>query len=160
MRQLLDSLHLKQVNVLGWSDGGNTALEMAIHYPGYVRRIAVMGANLFATAQALEPGALALIRQQLALIEPQTDPASVKQARLFRLLLQEPHMRFTELKQVTTPALVMAGEHDLVLEAHTRDIAANLPNGKLLIFKGDTHNAPQEIPQEFNRQVAQFLLKK
>jgi len=29
MKQLLDSLHLKKVNVLGWSDGGNTCLIMA-----------------------------------------------------------------------------------------------------------------------------------
>ncbi|RZK59008.1 MAG: alpha/beta fold hydrolase, partial [Hymenobacter sp.] len=76
MRQLLDSLHLRRVAVLGWSDGGNTALEMALRYPARVSRLAIMGANLFPTDQALDPALLVVLRQQLRFLQGQTDPAS------------------------------------------------------------------------------------
>ncbi|AMR27471.1 hypothetical protein A0257_10445 [Hymenobacter psoromatis] len=160
MRQLLDSLHLRQVAILGWSDGGNTALEMALRYPTYVSRLAIMGANLFPTDQALDPALLTLLRQQLVLLRAQTDPASRTQARLHQLLLTEPQLTFADLARIEAPVLVLAGEHDLVLDAHTRAIAAHLPHATCIIFPSATHNAPWEIPAEFNQRVINFLTNK
>jgi pimeloyl-ACP methyl ester carboxylesterase len=148
------------VAVLGWSDGGNTALELALRYPAYVSRLAVMGANLFPTNQALDPALLTLLRQQVRLLEGQADSASRTQVRLYQLLLTEPQLTFDDLARIQAPVLVLAGEYDLVLDAHTRAIAAHLPHATLLIFKGATHNAPLEIPAEFNQQVIRFLTKK
>jgi pimeloyl-ACP methyl ester carboxylesterase len=160
MRQLLDSLHLRQVAILGWSDGGNTGLELALRYPAYVSRLVIMGANLFPTEQALDPALLIFLRQQLPLLEAQPDPAMRKQARLVQLLLTEPHLTFADLARIQAPVLVLAGEHDLVLDAHTQAIAAHLPHATRLIFPGATHNAPWEIPKEFNASVLNFLESK
>ena len=157
MRQLLDSLHLRQVAVLGWSDGGNTALELALRYPTYVSRLVVMGANLFPTDQALDPALLTILRQQMPLLQAQTDPALRTQTRLYQLLLTEPQLTFADLARIQAPVLVLAGEHDLVLDAHTRAIAAHLPHATCFIFPGATHNAPWEIPPEFNQRVITFL---
>ncbi|SNC63233.1 Pimeloyl-ACP methyl ester carboxylesterase [Hymenobacter gelipurpurascens] len=158
MRQLLDSLHLRHVHVLGWSDGGNTALKLALKYPAYVNRLAIMGANLFPTPQAIEPDFLALLRKQLQ-HESVANPPDTNRLRLLRLLLQEPQMSFQELRNLAAPTLVMAGQHDLVLEPHTRALAKALPNGQLAIFSGATHYAPQEVPTDFNKAVLQFLRK-
>ena len=54
MKTLLDSLHIRQANVVGWSDGGNTGLLMAQRYPTYVRKLVTMGANLFPTTEAVD----------------------------------------------------------------------------------------------------------
>ncbi|RZK29686.1 MAG: alpha/beta fold hydrolase, partial [Hymenobacter sp.] len=94
MRQLLDSLHLRQVAILGWSDGGNTALELALHYPTYVSRLVIMGANLFPTDQALDPALLTILRRQVPLLQAEDDPAARTQARLYQLLLTEPQLTF------------------------------------------------------------------
>jgi pimeloyl-ACP methyl ester carboxylesterase len=160
MRQLLDSLHLRHVALLGWSDGGNTALELALRYPAYVSRLVVMGANLFPTDQALDPALLTILRQQLPLLQAQADPAARTQARLYQLLLTEPQLTFAELARLQVPVLVLAGEHDLVLDAHTRAIAAHLPHATCFIFPGSSHNAPWEIPTAFNQRVIDFLTSK
>lgn len=157
MHQLLDSLHLRQVAILGWSDGGNTALELALRYPAYVSRLVIMGANLFPTDQALDPALLTILRQQLSLLQAQTDPAARTQARLYQLLLTEPQLTFPDLARIQAPVLVLAGEHDLVLDAHTRAIAAHLPHATCFIFPGASHNAPWEIPTEFNQRAINFL---
>jgi pimeloyl-ACP methyl ester carboxylesterase len=157
MRQLLDSLHLPQVAVLGWSDGGNTALELALRYPTYVSRLVVMGTNLFPTEQALDPALLTILRQQLPLLQAQAGLTWRTQARLVQLLLTEPQLTFADLAHIQAPVLVLAGEHDLVLDAHTQAIAAHLPHATRFIFPGATHNAPWEIPTDFNQRVIKFL---
>ena len=157
MRQLLDSLHLRQVAVLGWSDGANTALELALRYPAYVSRLVIMAANLFPTDQALDPALLTLLRRQVPLLQASADPAARNQARLYRLLLTEPQLSFADLARIPAPVLVLAGEHDLVLEAHTRAIAAHLPHATCFIFPGASHNAPWEVPTEFNQRAINFL---
>lgn len=156
VHQLLDSLHLRNAHVLGWSDGGNTALKLALHYPAYVKRLAIMGANLFPTPQAIEPDFLALLRKQLQQ-ESLAQTPDANRIRLLRLLLQEPQMHFEDLWGITVPTLVLAGEHDVILEAHTRALAQALPNHKLVILRGATHYAPQEVSDAFNQEVVGFL---
>jgi pimeloyl-ACP methyl ester carboxylesterase len=157
MRQLLDSLHIKKTNILGWSDGGNTGLIMAIKYPQYVNKLAVMGANLFPTNEAVHDSVLTEVKAGLANLQTKSDATSKMEVRLFTLLLKEPHLTFDELKTIKAPTLIMAGEHDLILDSHTRAIAAAIPKAKLVIFTGATHYAPLEIPKWFNQTVIGFL---
>jgi pimeloyl-ACP methyl ester carboxylesterase len=157
MKQLLDSLHLKKVNILGWSDGGNTGLIMAEKYPEYVNKLAVMGANLFPTNEALPDTVLNQVKDGLEIYKKLTDARSQMEVRLFTMLLTEPHLTFNDVKKIKAPVLVMAGEHDLILEKHSKAIAAAIPHSKLVIFKGATHYAPVEIPAEFNAAVLKFF---
>lgn len=53
-KALLDSLHIPKANILGWSDGGNTGLLMALKYPDRVQKLVTMGANLFPTTEAVD----------------------------------------------------------------------------------------------------------
>ncbi|PVY39750.1 alpha/beta fold hydrolase [Pontibacter virosus] len=157
MKQLLDSLSLKQVNVLGWSDGGNTALKMALNHPEYVKKIAIMGANLFPDKTAIESGLLDLFNKQLEELEGKVDEQSLNRSRLLRLLLYEPQMSFEDMSAVRVPVLVMAGEHDVILESHTKAIAESIKGAKLIIFKDASHYAPQEISIEFNKAAIEFF---
>jgi len=155
VRQLLDTLHLRQVNILGWSDGGNTALSLALHHPEYVGRLAIMGANLFPTPEAIEPAVLARFQRQLR--QAQARSSTSTETRLLRLLVQEPHFTLPQISTIQAPVLVLAGQHDVIQEAHTRAMARALPHGRLRLLEGATHYAPQEVPEVFNREVVQFF---
>jgi pimeloyl-ACP methyl ester carboxylesterase len=157
MKQMLDSLHIKKANILGWSDGGNTGLIMAVKYPDYVNKLAVMGANLFPTSEAVPDTILDQVKDAINYEEKKTDARSKMQVRLYTMLLNEPHLTFDDMKKIKSPVLVMAGENDMILEKHTRAIAAAILHSKLVIFKGATHYAPVEIPKEFNAAVLDFL---
>ena len=154
VKQLLDSLHLRRVRVFGWSDGGNTALHLALRYPGYVERLAIFGANLFPGPEALEPSLVRHFGRQLRYAEQHADSST---ARRLRLLLREPHLTFADLGAIRVPVLVLAGQHDVVREAHTRALAAALPQGQLRILPGASHYAPQEAAPEVNRLLLAFL---
>lgn len=157
MKQFLDSLHIKKINILGWSDGGNTGLTMALRYPDYVNKLAIMGSNLFPTTDAVPDSIINEVKAGIKGFQKQGDDHSKLQVRLMTMLLTEPHLTFDELKTIQSPVLVMAGEHDLILEKHTKAIAAAIPHSQLIIFKGATHFAPVEVPKAFNEAVIKFM---
>ncbi|RSK44780.1 alpha/beta fold hydrolase [Hymenobacter perfusus] len=150
--QLLDHLQLRQVRVLGWSDGANTALHLARRAPGYVAALVLVGANLPPAPEAVDPALLAYLQQELAALPP-TSAA----ARWYQLLLQEPHLRPIDLAGLRVPTLVLAGQYDIILKAHTRALAAAIPGARLHIFPEASHFVPHEQPREFNARVLEFL---
>nr|XP_031543915.1 receptor-interacting serine/threonine-protein kinase 1 isoform X4 [Vicugna pacos] len=46
---LMKTLQFKKVSLLGWSDGGITALIAAAKYPSYINKVVVWGANAYVT---------------------------------------------------------------------------------------------------------------
>lgn len=157
MKQLLDSLHIAKTNVLGWSDGGITGLLMAIKYPQYVNKLAITGANLEPTDNAVQGKVLKEINKELQIWKKDTTAHAQMETRLFTMMLNEPHITVESLKNIKIPVLVMAGEHDVILKKHTELIANSIPNSTLYIFKGATHYVPSDKPEEFNKKVIEFL---
>lgn len=159
MSALLTALHIPAAHVVGWSDGGNTGLSLALHHPQQVKKLVTMGANLWSDTLAVTPATLREVRQG-KLLTTVLYPFSkdMRQARpLMVLLLDYPRLKATDLAGITAPSLVLAGEKDLIKSAHTRLIASSLPHGQAHIFPGLTHYAPQEDPAAFNAAVLTFL---
>ena len=48
---LSQMLKFKKVSLLGWSDGGITALIAAARYPSYINKMVIWGANAYVTDQ-------------------------------------------------------------------------------------------------------------
>jgi len=157
LKSVMDSLGLKNVSLLGWSDGGNIGLTLSIKHPEYIGKLAIMDANLFPTTEAVQPRVLKEVSETLVKLENRLDKDSKMKARIYKMLLKEPQLSFASLEKLKLPVLVMAGEHDIILEKHTRAIAGSLPNATLWIIKGATHYAPVEKPVEFNKMVLNFF---
>ncbi|MBU7570686.1 MAG: alpha/beta hydrolase [Flavobacterium sp.] len=156
MKTLLDSLGLKQVNVVGWSDGGNTGLLLASKYPDYVKRLVTMGANLNPSDNAIDKKMLKTIAKDIKQLKDQKN-AEIVTIRLLEMLLQEPNIQPESLSAIKAKTLVVAGEHDLILESHTRLIGASIPGAKVSILKGQTHEVVADNPKVFNQVVLDFL---
>src|SRR5258706_6583637 len=52
---LLDQMHIDSAYVIGWSDGGIVALELAMRHPAEVIKLSSTGANLWPDSTALLP---------------------------------------------------------------------------------------------------------
>ena len=152
MVALLDALHVPAAHVVGWSDGGNTGLSLALHHPARVKSLVTMGANLFADTTAVDAKLLGQVRQA-----SQRGPK--RERRLNALLLNYPQMKPAELATIKAPVLVLAGEKDIIKEAHSRLIAGSIPGAQVRILPSVTHYAPQENPALFNQAVLDFLAK-
>ena len=157
---LLDSLNIKRANILGWSDGGNIALLLALRHPEKIKKMAVMAAVLFNNSTSIANEINAIIQKQLTEMEQQNISNYDMNYRLKKLLLTEPNIHPDSLASINIPALVMTGENDFVKQEHTRLIAEKIPAATLKIFKKTGHEAPREIPDEFNKTVLAFFNKK
>lgn len=155
MVKLLDHLSLKNVYILGWSDGGITGLTIAMKYPAYVNKLAIMGANI--SPDGLKDIVFRDVRELIGDLEAGTDPGTATKKRIYELILNEPHIDPKELQQIEAPVLVMAGQNDIVWETHTAHIAENIPNAQLTIFSNAGHFAPVYNTFEFNQEILGFF---
>lgn len=158
MDALLAQLKTGPVDIVGWSDGGITGILMARDYPDKVKSVVAMGANLFNDGTAIAGWLNDTLRTRLVQLE-KTNPNGLE-ARVDRCMLEEPKIDPASLAKIHCPVFVIAGEHDVILEPHTRLIAASIPGAQLLILKGQTHEAPVEAPDLFNQAVEGFWKKK
>lgn len=158
---LLDHLKTGPVHVLGWSDGGIEALLLAIHHPAKVKKIAVMAANLNPSGKALHPDAVAFIKTAVASM-PKDASATPEQKRALKvtgMMLVEPNIAPKALESIAVPALILAGDHDVIADHHTLEIFHHIPNSQLCIFPDATHMIPFDDPATFNSAVERFFRK-
>lgn len=154
---VMDALSIKKASLLGWSDGGNTALIFALKQPERIEKMVLMGANLSPGTDAIEQDVIQLFENRRDSLMKRSDPESQNQLRLTELVLKEPHINTEDLKSITKPVLVVAGEFDVIKKAHTVLIQSNLANAQLEIIKGSDHYAPLKNSQAFNKVVLDFL---
>ena len=157
VNKLLDYLNLQNVNIVGWSDGGNTGLILAIQHPDKVKRLDVMGAVLYNNSTSVDEIVNPEIQKQIKQMEKANVSKNDINYRLKVLLLTEPNINPDSLKTIKAPVLVMAGEKDFIKEQHTKLIAEKLANSQLVIFKKAGHEALREIPEVFNKTVLNFF---
>ena len=157
LKKFTDTLNLKNVNILGWSDGGIIGLIYNMKNPKNVNRLVISGANI-------EPdGVLDQLNEDLKrdiqLKKAENNPDNFNDIRLMELMIDEPHINPKKLRRIKNPVLVIVGDRDLIKPAHTELIANSIPNSELKIFEDASHSVLQEKPEEFNEVVYQFLAK-
>lgn len=80
--------------------------------------------------------------------------------RLTNLVLEQPNIKLDELGKIKIPVLVMAGQNDVVLDAHTKLISQSISQSKLHIFTGGDHYVPIRQPVQFNKAALEFILER
>ena len=128
------ALGIQRPAVFGWSDGGIIALLTEVLHPGTFRAIAVSGANI-------TPDGIVGFEDIYRALTTDSLGNAIVPAPLHKMMLTEPHITPAELGTIACPTLVVAGEHDLILEEQTRLIARSIPHGSLLILQGEDHGS-------------------
>lgn len=144
------------MDLLGFSDGGNIALLYALRYPERVSRLILNGANLDPSGVKRSVQLPVEIGYRIASFFAGRDPKAKANGEMLGLMVNEPHIDPASLAKLTMPALVIAGEKDMIRDDHTRLIAASLPDAELAILLGD-HFIAAKNPEAFNRVVLAFL---
>ncbi len=147
--QVIKSLNLEQVDIIGWSDGGNTALIFNYEHPEMVNRIVTIGANM--NPAGVKETLIEQLKKQVAGNDPKTNQ------RLIQLMLNHPDIKSNQLSLITNPVLVVAGSDDVIKDEHTRLIHKLIRNSELAIIPNATHYIPFEQPEKLNELMLNFL---
>lgn len=125
----VELLELKNVRVVGFSDGAIIALTLAIHNPNLFDKMVLLGVNL--KPSDFRDEYIVWLSEEYKKTD---DP-------LLKLMMEQPNIELDELCNVTTTTLVVAGENDLFEPQLYKSIVEIMPNAELLIMKGHNHDS-------------------
>lgn len=156
---LLQALQIDSAYVIGWSDGGIAALMLAMRHPDKVKKLAATGANLWPDSTAIKPQQWLSSKYYHDSLKNKVWPNAVEKNdwKLFMLDWAQPHLSLASLRGIKCPALVVAGEHDIINENHTREIAKSIPDSRLWIVPNAGHSTFIDQKDSFNKRVDEFF---
>lgn len=143
---------IKKANLLGFSDGGNTAIIFSVLYPERVEKLILNGANLSPEGLTTQTQILDKIKYYLTLMFSKNK----LKKELLELMVNQPNISPAKLSKIQAKTLVIAGTNDVVKEEHTRLIASKIHNSKLVFIEGN-HYVVYNKSGEFNKKVLEFL---
>ena len=156
LKDYLDAINIAKAVILGFSDGGNIAMEFALKYPERVEKLILNGANLFPSGvKPLYQWPIEVGYRIAKLFSNKSEKAK-QNAEMLGLMVNEPHIDPSELARLTMPVLVVAGTKDMIKESHTRLIYKSLPNAQLAFVEGD-HFVANKNAEAFNKVVEDLL---
>jgi len=186
-RAVLDALDIDRADVLGVSMGGMIAQELAIAHPERVHRLVVALSfarpeplrrtfllhRCWARLQGAEPMSESIAHLPW-LLSPATMNDMPRLAAILEVVGEMPfmsaasyasqvdaileHRTLERLGAVRAPTLVLAAPDDVLTPiALSEEIAAAIPDARLIVLPRGGHGVIVEHPEDFNRAVLEWL---
>jgi pimeloyl-ACP methyl ester carboxylesterase len=144
--ELLKQLNISKADIFGFSNGGQTAIQLALDYPDRVNKLIIASAfyKRDAAPEAFWEGFKnpqfssmpQVYKDEFAKIN--SDPAA-----LMNMFSKDAHRMLLfkgwsdeEIKSIQSPALVVIGDRDLASPEHAAQMARLFPHGRLAILPG------------------------
>jgi pimeloyl-ACP methyl ester carboxylesterase len=163
---VMDKLEIKKAALVGWSDGGEIALDLAIHEPSRVEKIFIVGANYDANGSKPRGGpssptfkayaAKCKADHQKLSDKPKSFDAIID--ALLPVWRNPAGFTKAQLRAIQAPSMITLGDHDeIILAAQIEEMGKLIPNGRSLIFKDASHFVMWQDPESFNKALVEFL---
>ncbi|XP_064079067.1 valacyclovir hydrolase-like [Macrobrachium nipponense] len=169
---LMKNLGYCKYSLLGWSDGGITAMMIAAAYPENVEKMVIWGANAY-----IHEGDLKMYEairdiekwspRMRAPLEATYGKEYFKAAwegwvDVFTAIYKEKggDLCKSDLAKITCPTLIIHGAKDpMVGQDHADYIHENIANSRLIVMEEGKHNLHLRYANDFNAMVMDFLLE-
>jgi len=174
--ELLKQLNVVKADIMGFSNGGHTALEIGIRHPGRVNKLVI--ASAFYKRSGVPSAFWEGFKTPKFSDMPQVykeeflkiNNDSVALMNMFskdsRRMMTFKDWKNEDIQSIQAPALVVAGDQDLPLPEHTVEMYRLLPHGRLAILPGNhgsymgeimSAGRDSKIPELFAAMIDEFL---
>lgn len=163
---VMDALKLSDAALVGWSDGGAIALDIAINHPKRVSKLFVFGTNYHVDGSKPRKGPSAstfnryVVKCKSDYMKMSKTPSAYTAMVSSLLPIWRSPGGFTkeQIKSIRMPAVVADGDHDEIIYLdHIREMSMLMPNAKLVVFENTSHFAIWQDPEAFNKALLEFL---
>jgi len=167
---VMESRQISKADIVGWSDGGNVGLGLALQHPDRVRRLVAFGANHTPPPDGVDPKQTGEFREAkpdapmfapVRYLYEQESPTPAEWPNLFAreqaMVFAGPNWSLEQLGRIRAPVLLLNGEHDLVLRPYATAMKNAIPGARLEIVKGEAHELPLANPAAANPIMLAFL---
>ena len=172
--KVMEFLKVQKGSVIGWSDGGNTGLLLALHYPALLNCLIAISANFNSagvnseklkaldTMTAENHNIFSRISYQLMSSESGSKSKSWKElwSQVTEMWKTRPQLTYTDLQTIKTPTLLLVGEFDDIKPKHTERMYEAISNSQIKIIKNAKHGLIHENAKEVNNAILNFLSEK
>lgn len=143
---LLKQLHVTKADIMGFSNGGTTTLQMGIRHPELVNKLVIIAATY--KRSGMQPGffdgfdhaTIETMPQPLkdAYLKANPDPKGLQRMfdRDVARMANFKDISDEMIKSIEAPALVINGDADVVRPEHAMEMAHTLPHARLAILPG------------------------
>ncbi|WP_150467076.1 alpha/beta fold hydrolase [Francisella sp. SYW-9] len=163
----MNSINLKKAAIVGWSDGANTGLELAINYPNRVSRLFAFAAN--SNPKAIKDYAKSpVFSKYVARSQIEYEKLSLTPNGYDNLLKEianmwatKPNLTKKQLNSIKVPVwIVDSQDEEAIKRENTLYMADEISNAGLLILPDVSHFAFLQNPKLFNDCLLDFLSAK
>jgi pimeloyl-ACP methyl ester carboxylesterase len=143
---LLKQLHIEKADIMGFSNGGTTSLQLAIRHPEVVNKL-ILASALY-KREGMPPGfiegmkhvTLDQMPQPLkdAYLKANPDPKGLNAMfhRDVTRMVNFKDISDEQIKKIQAPALVINGDKEAIKAEHAFALSRMLPHGQLAILPG------------------------
>ena len=154
-------------DLVGYSDGGNAAMLLAIARPDLVRRLVLMGSNFHHAGflgndsdDTEDDSGDAYLGSLYGAVSPDgPEHWPVVRDKTVEMFRREPTLSAADLRQITAPTLVLVADDDLIRLSHTVQLFEALPDAQLAVIPGASHFVLMEQPDLVNTLINSFLVQ-
>ena len=179
LAEMIQRLELDQPLVCGWSDGGQTALELGMHYPKLAKAL-VVGAAWFKFSESYQESLRSMgVEGPGRVDDEQTERVFPEFVELLRTihapgpdywkdLLQQISIIWwqplgynaRDFERIVVPTLILVGDRDQIVPVEeAAEMYRLIPNAELAIAPHMDHDFPFEDPEMFLALSLGFLLR-
>ncbi len=144
--ELLKQLHISKADIFGFSNGASTTIEIAIRYPQLVNKI-IVASTMYKKAgsypwfwdmmaHATFDGMPQLLKDAYLKINPDTNALHKMYERDVARMQSFTDMKEEDIKTIAAPALIIAGNTDVVSPEHAVEMYRQMQHAQLAIFPG------------------------
>ena len=152
--ELMRQLGIESAVVVGYSDGGIIGLDMAIHHPERVTKLAITGANSrtdgysvenLEWARTFDPADQPISEAYGRLSPDGAEHWPIFLGRLQPMWAAEPSFTREEMQSVKAPTLIIIGDEDIVTPEHAIEMFRTIPRAHLCVVPHSGHGV---MPKE------------
>jgi len=164
---LLARLKVASVDIVGWSDGANIGMTLAMKHPQLVRKLVVSGPNA-------RDGRDAEFEQWLETGKPEEWPSDIRDAyvavspdgaahwpvlleRVKKMWLAFDGWNDKELAAIRAPVLLIVGDEDWVRTEYAVELHRAIDDSRLYVVPGTQHATFRQRPEWVNPVIEAFL---
>jgi pimeloyl-ACP methyl ester carboxylesterase len=171
----VQALELKRVVLCGHSMGGAIVQDFALHYPGRLAGIVLVGTGArLRVAPAILEGIRsdfpATVRTIADWVHDKNVPEQLKRLYVQRTLENDPEVMYgdfyacdqfdrrADVGRIETPALVVCGSNDVMTPPKfSESLAQSLPHARLALIPNAGHMVALEAPEAVTEAMVDFL---
>jgi pimeloyl-ACP methyl ester carboxylesterase len=158
----LEDVVKEPAHLIGHSDGAIIALMVAMRRPDLVHSVVAFGGNFHHNGTLPLPEWDGFVspedRAEYAITSPDApETLDGKIAKMFKIWKSEPTFTVADIAQIKCPVLVLVGDDDVIDHKHSVLMFESIPQGRLAVMPGTSHQANKEKPEMFQMFIREFL---